>query len=68
MGSLLVGHVAWHWMETRAADLAARAPGVGLPPVDAVFALGLMRAGLVAALALALGLAVRHLLRTFRLT
>ena len=68
VGSVLVGHVAWHWMESRAADLALRAPYLAWPGADAVLGLALMRGALLAASALALGLLVRHLLRTYRLT
>ena len=68
VGSVLVGHVAWHWMTARGADLAGRIASMEAPAFDAVLGLAAMRLTLVAAGALALGLAVRHFLRTFRLT
>ena len=68
VGSVLVGHIAWHWMTTRGADLAVRGASMTAPAFDAVLGLAAMRLALLAACALALGLAVRHFLRTFRLT
>lgn len=68
VGSVLVGHVAWHWMADRAIDLLTRLAAMDAPVLDAVLGLAALRLALLAAGALALGLAVRHFLRTYRLT
>ncbi len=65
VGSAFIAHTAWHWMAERWADFRAHELAISAPVLDATFALHLMRAALVAALALALGLAFRHILRRF---
>lgn len=64
VGSALVAHTAWHWMSDRGATLGAFRGRFAWPALDASFALGAMRAALLVTLALALGLALRHILRT----
>jgi len=43
--SALVAHTAWHWMTDRGANLGAYS--YSLPPFDALFLTGLLRAGLL---------------------
>jgi len=64
VGSALVAHTAWHWMSDRWATLGAFRGQLAWPALDATLALGAMRAALLLTLALALGLALRHILRT----
>lgn len=66
VGSVLVAHVAWHWMAERFATLAEFRASFAWPAVDAVFALGVLRFALLAAVALAVALAFGHVLRTLR--
>ncbi len=66
VGSAIVAHTAWHWMTARGATLAEYRGQFGWPAVDGVFALGALRMALLSTLALALGLALRHILRTVR--
>lgn len=64
----LAADVAWHWVLERGEGFAA-AIAVAAPPVwDAVALLGLVRVVLVATVALALALILRHLLPRLRLT
>lgn len=65
VGSAFIAHTAWHWMANRWADFRAHEIALSAPVLDATFALHVMRAALVAALALALGLAFRQILRRF---
>ncbi len=62
-GSAIVAHTAWHWMTARGATLLEHRASFAWPALDAVFALGALRVALLATLALALGLALRHILR-----
>ncbi len=64
VGSAIVAHTAWHWMTGRFATLGEYRGSFGWPVLDATFALGLLRVGLLASLALALALALRQILRT----
>lgn len=64
VGSVLVAHTAWHWMTDRGETLLAFRGQWGWPVLDATFALGAMRLALLLTVALALGLALRHILRT----
>ncbi len=66
VGSAIVAHTAWHWMTDRASTLAEYRAQFRWPALDGVFALGAMRFALLLTLALALGLALRHILRTVR--
>jgi hypothetical protein len=66
VGSAFVAHTAWHWMTDRAATLAEYRAQFVWPVLDGTFVLGLMRFALLLTLALALGLALRHILRTLR--
>lgn len=64
----LAADVAWHWLLARGETLRA-AIAVATPPTwDALALLGLLRIALVASVALALGLLLRHLLPRLRLT
>lgn len=63
VGSALVAHTAWHWMSERFATLAEFSASFAFPPLDARFALGLMRAALLLAVAGAVALAFQQLLR-----
>lgn len=65
VGSAFVAHSAWHWMAQRWADFRAHEVAITAPVLDATFAWHAMRAALVAALALALGLAFQQILRRF---
>ncbi len=66
VGSVLVGHTAWHWLIDRGAALAEYRGSLAWPTLDAAFALGVMRAALLAAVALAVALAMRQILRVPR--
>jgi HupE / UreJ protein len=66
VGSVLVGHTAWHWLADRCSILAEYRSALRWPSLDASFALGAMRASLLAAVALAVGLALRQILRVPR--
>ena len=63
VGSVLVAHVAWHWMTERFATLGEFRGSFSLPALDATFALGAMRAALLAAVAVAVALAMQQILR-----
>ncbi len=63
VGSLLVAHTAWHWMTGRFATLAAYRDGFTWPVLDATFALGALRAGLLLAVALASAWGLQHLFK-----
>ena len=64
----LAADVAWHWLLARG-EMLRTAIAVAPPPTwDALALLGLLRILLVAAVALALGLLLRHLLPRLRLT
>lgn len=67
-GSVLVAHTAWHWMTERFATLGEYRAGFAWPALDAHFALGALRLALLAAVALALALAFRHILRVVAIT
>jgi hypothetical protein len=64
VGSVLIAHTAWHWAGARLATLDAYRAAFTWPALDATFALGAMRVALLASVALAAGLAMRHILRT----
>jgi len=64
VGSVLIAHTAWHWAGERLVTLDAYRAGLTWPALDATFALGAMRVALLATVALAVGLAMRHILRT----
>ncbi len=66
VGSVLVAHTAWHWCGERGSALLAYRGDVAWPVLDASFALGLLRAMLLAAIALAVALALRQILRVPR--
>ena len=66
VGSVLVAHSAWHWMTERGAELAEHRGKLSWPTLDAAFALGAMRVALLAAVALAVALALRQILRVPR--
>lgn len=61
VGSLLIGHAAWHWMLDRAATLDAYA--LTFPAVDAAFWLTTLRVSFVLVLAGAMAWAFAQLLR-----
>ena len=63
VGSVLVGHTAWHWLTTRVDALSEYRGSLSWPALDASFALGAMRVALLAAVALAVALAMRQILR-----
>ncbi len=62
-GSVLVAHTAWHWMTDRAAALAEHRGSLAWPALDASLALVAMRVVLLGAVALAVALAMRQILR-----
>ncbi len=66
VGSVIVAHSAWHWMVERGTALAAHRDALAWPALDARFALGAMRAALLVAVALAVALAMRQILRVPR--
>ncbi len=66
VGSVLVVHTAWHWCGERGRALLAYRGSVAWPALDASFALGFMRAMLLVAIALAVALALRQILRVPR--
>lgn len=63
VGSVLVAHTAWHWMTERGAALAEHRGSVAWPAFDASLALAAMRVALLGAVALAVALAMRQILR-----
>lgn len=63
VGSVLVAHTAWHWVGERGRELAAHRGALAWPVLDATFALGAMRVALLAAVAVAVALAMRQILR-----
>jgi hypothetical protein len=66
VGSVIVAHTAWHWMTARGAELAMHRGSLAWPAIDAAFALGVLRAALLAAIAIAVALAMRQILRVPR--
>ena len=66
VGSVIVCHTAWHWMTARIEALAEYRGSFTWPALDASFALGAMRIALLAAVALAVALAMRQILRVPR--
>ena len=66
VGSVIVAHTAWHWLTTRVEALGEYRGSVTWPALDASFALGAMRVVLLAAVALAVALAMRQILRVPR--
>lgn len=66
VGSVFVAHTAWHWLTTRVDALGVYRGSVTWPALDATFALGAMRLALLAAVALAVALAMRQILRVPR--
>jgi hypothetical protein len=63
---VIVAHTAWHWMTARGAELAMYRGSLAWPAMDAAFALGVLRAALLAAIAIAVALAMRQILRVPR--
>lgn len=63
VGSVIVGHSAWHWMTERGAVLAEHRGKLAWPSLDAAFALGAMRLALLAAIALAIAVLMRQIFR-----
>ena len=63
VGSVLVAHTAWHWMTERFSTLGAAWASFAWPALDLAFALAAVRAALLAAVALALALGFRQILR-----
>lgn len=63
VGSAIVAHTAWHWMTERFSALAEYRAGFVWPQVDAVFVLGALRAALLLAIAIAVGLGFQQILR-----
>jgi hypothetical protein len=66
VGSALVAHTAWHWMTERWGAFSAYEVELAWPTLDATFALGAMRFALLLSVALAVALAMQHILRTLR--
>jgi hypothetical protein len=66
VGSVLVAHTAWHWMTARGAALAEHRGSLAWPGFDGSLALAAMRLALLGAVALAVALAMRQILRTPR--
>jgi mono/diheme cytochrome c family protein len=63
VGSVLVAHTAWHWMTERFTTLGEFRDSFRWPALDATFALGALRVALLGAVALALALGIRQVLR-----
>ncbi len=63
VGSVLVAHTAWHWMTERGAALAEHRGSLAWPALDGSLALAAMRLALLAAVAMAVALAMRQILR-----
>jgi hypothetical protein len=63
IGSAFVAHEAWHWLSDRWRALGEFSGAFAMPPIDAAFALGGVRVALLGAIALALALAFRQILR-----
>lgn len=63
VGSAIVAHTGWHWMTERLGVLGEYRAGFTWPALDATFALGALRFALLFSIALAAGLAMRHILR-----
>lgn len=63
VGSAIVAHTAWHWMSERFSALAEYRAGFVWPQLDAVFVLGALRAALLLAIAIAVGLGFQQILR-----
>ena len=63
LGSVIVAHSAWHWMAERGTVLAGHRAALTWPVMDGRFALNVLRAALLLAVALAVGLAMRQILR-----
>lgn len=66
VGSVLVGHTAWHWLASRVEALSEYRGALAWPRLDAAFGLGAMRAGMLIGVALAVALAMRQILRVPR--
>ncbi|HYW51393.1 MAG TPA: HupE/UreJ family protein [Gemmatimonadaceae bacterium] len=66
IGSVLIAHTAWHWSAERAAALSEHRAGFRWPTLDAAFALSVVQGALLAALAMAVALAMRQILRVPR--
>lgn len=66
VGSALIAHTAWHWMTERWSAFTAYEVQFAWPTFDATFALGAMRFALLLSVALAVALAMQHILRTLR--
>ena len=66
VGSVIVAHTAWHWLTARVEALGEYRGSFTWPALDASFALGAMRIALLAAVALAVALAMRQILRVPR--
>lgn len=66
--SVVVAHTAWHWMTDRGATLAAHRVRLAWPTADAAGALVTVRLALLAAVALAVALSMRQILRVSRRT
>ena len=64
VGSAIVAHTAWHWTGERLDILAEYGATFVWPAMDAALALGAMRFALLGTVALAAGLAMRHIFRT----
>ena len=64
--SVVVAHTAWHWMTARGEALAAHRGSLSWPAADAATALLAMRFALLGAVALAVGLSMRQILRVAR--
>jgi hypothetical protein len=65
VGSAFIAHTAWHWMHARSVDLLAYREGFVAPALDATFALGVLRVGLLLAVALAVALGMQHIFKTY---
>lgn len=61
VGSAFVAHTAYHWAAERLADFSAHDIALAWPSVDGAFLLGVVRAALVACIALAAALGLRQL-------
>jgi len=66
VGSAFIAHSAWHWLVERVGSLSSYEASLAWPALDASFVLGAMRVALLAAVALAVALAMRQILRVPR--
>jgi hypothetical protein len=65
VGSAFIAYTAWRWVLDRFAVVAAFRDGFVWPALDAAFAVGALRVALLMTVALAVGLGLQHIMRTY---